>query len=574
MEPLNKFWNFIFRIFPFADFLHILQLENYNTQRYLKRLEYLFFRRDLQRLEQLRWTSRVKLTAILAAGLTLLGTIFIPAFYLVYIAAIIYFLFNRNGPKWLWAIFLLSGATFHLLSLISGWLWDETSLNQLTNYVGWSYVVSFLILLVISGLQAQFSFPRRGFIGWALFIFAATGLAFARLPEPFTLIQVILLLFFFSVIFIPIWVAVANMLVEPIYDLAKQFIYLKAKFHIQKHCPNLKIILVAGSYGKTTTKNFVYELIKYTYRTQIIPGNINTAIGLSKWVLQKLDPHTNILIAEADGYDAEEYIATGNVLPADYLVLTNVGDQHLERFGSRDNLAKALFQLLISTKTTAKIILSRNTLEEYQSWNMDLIKQLATRTIFTADLSAKLSYQGKTLKCKHLSESNRANLNLALLVAKDLNIPTDFVLDTVAKLEPPERRQQLKEMFGFTVIDDSYNISLHTAKAGLERAWQLAQAQKKDLVVIFAGIPEADSGSQQANVEIAQQLSAKANYLVLLNSIFATTIRQALTNRGFKNLKMANSMTEAWQLIQQQLDPKKHLILMQPELTDLYYAFD
>jgi len=92
-------------MFPFADFLHILQLENYDTQRYLRRLEYLFFRRDLQRLEQLKWTSRVKLTAVLAAGLTILGILFIPVFYLVYIGAIVYFLFNRNGPKWLWGLF-------------------------------------------------------------------------------------------------------------------------------------------------------------------------------------------------------------------------------------------------------------------------------------------------------------------------------------------------------------------------------------------------------------------------------------------------------------------------------------
>ena len=184
------------------------------------------------------------------------------------------------------------------------------------------------------------------------------------------------------------------------------------------------------------------------------------------------------------------------------------------------------------------------------------------------------SYQGKVVKCKHLSESNQDNLKLALLVAEDLQIPKTFVLDTVSKLEPPERRQQVKEMFGFTVLDDSYNISLNTAKAGLEQAWQLAKKQKKDLVVIFAGIPEADSQEQQANVEIAQHLAEKADYLVLLQSIFAPTIAKSLTKLGFSNLYSAKSMAEAWQIIQQKFSPEKHLVLMQPELTDLYYAFD
>jgi len=574
MEPLNKFWIFIFRMFPFADFLHILQLENYDTQRYLRRLEYLFFRRDLQRLEQLKWTSRVKLTAVLAAGLTILGILFIPVFYLVYIGAIVYFLFNRNGPKWLWGLFLLSGASFHTLHVVSGWLWTENQLSQLLNYVGWGYVVSFLILIVLSGLKGNFSFPRKGFIWWILFILAMSVLAFSRPPEPLVIIQVIILLFAFSVMFIPVWVAVANMLLEPIYDLAKQLIYFQAKTYLQKHCPRLKIILVAGSYGKTTTKNFLYELVKYNYRTQIVPGNINTAIGLSKWVLRHLDPNSQILIAEADGYDAEEYMATGSVLSADYLILTNVGDQHLERFGSRENLAKALLKLLLASKTAAKIVLSQDTWQDYDTWKINLQKQLAPRAILVADLNQKPTYQGKVVKCKHLSESNQDNLKLALLVAEDLQIPKAFVLDTVSKLEPPERRQQVKEMFGFTVLDDSYNISLNTAKAGLEQAWQLAKKQKKDLVVIFAGIPEADSQEQQANVEIAQHLAEKADYLVLLQSIFAPAIAKSLTKLGFSNLYSAKSMAEAWQIIQQKFSPEKHLVLMQPELTDLYYAFD
>jgi UDP-N-acetylmuramoyl-tripeptide--D-alanyl-D-alanine ligase len=561
-------------MFPFADFLHILQLENYDTQRYLRRLEYLFFRRDLQRLEQLKWTSRVKLTAILAAGLTILGILFIPVFYLVYIGAIVYFLFNRNGPKWLWGLFLLFGASFHTLHLVSGWLWTENQLSQLLNYVGWGYVVSFLILIVLSGLKGNFSFPRKGFIWWILFILAMLVLAFSRPPEPLVIIQVIILLFAFSVMFIPVWVAVANMLLEPIYDLAKQLIYFKAKTYLQKHCPQLKIILVAGSYGKTTTKNFLYELVKYNYRTQIVPGNINTAIGLSKWVLRHLDPHTQILIAEADGYDAEEYMATGSVLSADYLILTNVGDQHLERFGSRENLAKALLKLLLASKTTAKIVLSQDTWQDYDTWKINLQKQLAPRAILVADLNQKPTYQGKVVKYKHLSESNQDNLKLALLVAEDLQIPKAFVLDTVSKLEPPERRQQVREMFGFTVVDDSYNISLNTAKAGLEQAWQLAKQQQKELVVIFAGIPEADSQEQQANVEIAQHLVEKADYLLLLQSIFAPMIAKSLTKFGFSNLYSAKSMAEAWQIIQQKFSPEKHLILMQPELTDLYYAFD
>jgi len=199
---------------------------------------------------------------------------------------------------------------------------------------------------------------------------------------------------------------------------------------------------------------------------------------------------------------------------------------------------------------------------------------LAPRAILVADLNQKPTYQGKVVKYKHLSESNQDNLKLVLLVAEDLQIPQAFVLDTVSKLEPPERRQQIKEMFGFTVLDDSYNISLNTAKAGLEQAWQLAKQQQKELVVIFAGIPEADSQEQQANVEIAQHLAKKADYLVLLNSIFANTVQQSLAKLGFQNLKLVNSMAEAWQLIQQQYNPEKHLILMQPELTDLYYAFD
>jgi UDP-N-acetylmuramoyl-tripeptide--D-alanyl-D-alanine ligase len=137
-----------------------------------------------------------------------------------------------------------------------------------------------------------------------------------------------------TIICIPLDVLVANLLTSPIFAMIKnRRLYLASTKVESAH--NLQVIAVAGSYGKTTIKQLIYEMIRYSKRVQMVEGNINTPLGIADWVIAKLHQNTDVLIVEMDTYRQGEIAECCWVTPPDIAILANIGDQHLEAPGSR-----------------------------------------------------------------------------------------------------------------------------------------------------------------------------------------------------------------------------------------------
>jgi UDP-N-acetylmuramyl pentapeptide synthase len=390
------------KIFPYGDFLYLLQLEEYESNRYAKLLPRFFLRRNFQKRQKLVVTSRIKTTFLLSVLFTLL----------------------------------------------------------------------FFILLSV-----------------------------------------------FTVLFIPVWVLLANILLNPVYNKIKLNIQSKAAKYFSKKFKG-RVVAIAGSFGKTTTKNYIYELVKYNYKTQMMPGTINTPTGIANWILKNLSESTEILIVEMDTYFIGEIKRICEITPPDIAILTNVGDQHLERLGSKKNLEIALNEVFKYAKPDA-------------------------------------------VKIRGMDSS----LGYALEVASILKIPKDIVNDSKAALKKPDRRGNLIDMYGFKTIDESYNISETTAKRNLEKAVKMAKREHKKLIVITGGIPELGEENREANVRYGKVLRDSKAEVVLLR----TTLHKDVKSTVGKDAKLADSMTHAWEIIQKEYNPKDTLVLMQPELGDNYY---
>jgi UDP-N-acetylmuramyl pentapeptide synthase len=125
---------------------------------------------------------------------------------------------------------------------------------------------------------------------------------------------------------------------------------------------------------------------------------------------------------------------------------------------------------------------------------------------------------------------------------KIVKIPRRFVTDTLKTLKLPDRRSTLKAINGYQVIDDSYSISLQTAKIKIEDL----KKYKDKLVLVTAGIPESGLNPAKINFEYGKFLKNKVDHLIVYKSIFHKNIID-----GYERENV--------------------LVLIQPELTDLYY---
>lgn len=462
-----KFFNILNSIIPIADFVYLLQIEEYLNKRYIKDLSRFFLRRGFQKRDKLKWTPRALLTAT--------GTLL---FFLAYIIS-------------------------HVVLLMILFPSDQT--------------------LILIGSAAS----------------------------------VIL-----GVLLTPIFVLLSNILSLPRIYLENKW-YREASKIVEGH-KGLRVVAVTGSYGKTTTKNFIFELIKYNYKTQLIPGNINTAIGIALWIKKNLEPSTEILVVEMGAYIRGEIKRSCLILPPDISVITALGDQHLERFGSFKELVKTKLEIFEYSKPNSHKIVPSQYAEDIQKAGYKGAMELVT-------IGDRLGYIGELLSVDSDMSSIKPNLALALKVAEKLQIPIDFVKDTVKKLEVPERRKQVISMYGYEVLDDSYNISYTTGSEAVRNARELANKKNRKLVVITAGIPELGSISREKNGEYGGLLSKEADNIILLNSILAKEVVAGFDTATLDRTTRVNTMLEAWNSIREQFISDDVFILMQPELTDSYY---
>lgn len=350
----------------------------------------------------------------------------------------------------------------------------------------------------------------------------------------------------------------------------------------KKKIKNIKIIGITGSYGKTSSKNILYNLIEDEFNVSKTPKSFNTKIGIVKSIRENVSLFDDIFICEygvdkKGGMDKLLKIVKPNIA-----LITEVGNQHLLTFKNIENIKKEKIKL-------AKI-LNEN---EYAVINNDNkylkeeIKNLKCKTITygienKSDIMAKnikISNKGstfdlvvndkkiKTVTIKLLGIHNVLNTLGAIGVLKALNVKLDK-LDNLAKnIKQVEHRLQLKKMDGIDVIDDSFNSN----ETGFKNAIDVLKMMDKEKVVITPGIIEQGENSENINYKLGKYMADKVDcvYLVEKN---AGIIKKGLIDGGFdcKKIYVKSKFLDAWGMIKQDKEVYKKIILIENDLPSIY----
>lgn len=377
-------------------------------------------------------------------------------------------------------------------------------------------------------------------------------------------ILIAVMLFAFSFIFIPLIVFLAHILTVPFFTVMKSRRMQKAHDLIATQNPGIKIIVIAGGYGKTSIKNYLFQLVLHSYRTQMIEGNINTPLGIADWVLNKLRPETQLLIVEMDTYERGEIAASCSITQPDIAILTNIGDQHLARFPSEEDHTHALAEIFTNTKPGGLCVTRERTWDSISHLSINLADR--KRLLVHDDDNAYPDIKEDTSR---LNLVQKSNLTLALHVAKYLDIPSRFVSEVIRTPLQVDRRGVVSNVYGYDGIDDSYNISFTTASISIGRAEVYAREKRKKLLVVTAGIPELSIQNRDKNEKLGHLLAEKAHHTYILSSMFEKEIV-----RGFgksDHFTVVKDLSEFVSTATKSHPPSEYVLLVLPELNDLYY---
>jgi UDP-N-acetylmuramoyl-tripeptide--D-alanyl-D-alanine ligase len=299
----------------------------------------------------------------------------------------------------------------------------------------------------------------------------------------------------------------------PITKAAKELYIYRAKRKIESF-KNLTVIGITGSYGKSSTKEFLYQLLSQKYKVLKTPANINTDIGVAGIILNNLQSDHDVFIIEMGAYRIGEIANICKMKSPDIGILTAVAKQHLSLFGSLDNIKKAKSELLLAVKEGGlRLVNGDNSNSDGLAHSLNLETKTygmknnkvdyRIKDVEDTDEILKFEVSGIKVGVKVLGVHQALNVSAAMLAAKEVGM-TNAEIETASKaISSPEAVLSLQSGYrGSIILNDSYNSN----PDGFIAAINVAKKQKVQgrKVLVTMGMLELGKESDDLHYEVAK----------------------------------------------------------------------
>ena len=147
------------------------------------------------------------------------------------------------------------------------------------------------------------------------------------------------------IILAPVITALMVLLFQGVTIAWQNKILKKAKEKREKF-KDLIVIGITGSYGKTSTKEFLATILSEKFKVLKTRKNINSEVGIAQTILKELTPEHEIFIAEVGAYNKGKIREVCAMLQPKIGILTGINEQHMSTFGTQENIVKAKYELI------------------------------------------------------------------------------------------------------------------------------------------------------------------------------------------------------------------------------------
>ncbi len=220
------------------------------------------------------------------------------------------------------------------------WQLKEYRLDRFSEHIGRIYPNKFLAFLGLT-LLSPIKFPQKSAKAMLIFILNLLfNSVFFLFNSPFIALL--------AVLFTPFVFSVSLCLIYPFEKMTRVLIYALASRKIRSfHQKNqLTIIGITGSYGKSTTKSFINQILSLKFNTLATPKSVNTPLAIALLTLRKLTKKHRFFIVEMGAYKIGEIKELCQIVNPQIGIVTGISNQHLALFGNQENINKAKSELL------------------------------------------------------------------------------------------------------------------------------------------------------------------------------------------------------------------------------------
>ncbi|BCX79475.1 Mur ligase family protein [Campylobacter sp. 19-13652] len=309
--------------------------------------------------------------------------------------------------------------------------------------------------------------------------------------------------------------------------------YQKAKKKLES-MPDLTVILITASYGKTSMKNFLYELLKDDFICYKTPRSVNTESGIIKDINENLPQNCQIYIAEAGARERGDIYAITRLLSPKIVIVGEIGSAHLEYFKSIDVTRNTKLEALKSTNLK-KAFLHSSTLKQADD---DIIIYDSDVSLGRANLDGiEFKIGNESFSAPLLGGFHTQNLAAVIKAAKYLGAEKANIKKALSTLKNPEHRLFKMEAGGKIIIDDSFNGNIN----GMLASYNLAATYPGRKVLITPGIVE---GAQEDNKTLAKAANDVFDVVMITGALNAPTLLKELKRPKIIIVKDKSNLTQ------------------------------
>jgi UDP-N-acetylmuramoyl-tripeptide--D-alanyl-D-alanine ligase len=306
---------------------------------------------------------------------------------------------------------------------------------------------------------------------------------------------------------------------EADYKTSEQFLLVEdslkalqdlANFH--RNSLSIPFIGITGTNGKTTTKELVNAVLSTQFKTKATQGNLNNHIGVPLTLLE-ISEQDEIAVIEMGANHVGDIQELCAIAEPNFGLITNIGQAHLEGFGSFEGVLRAkseLYDHLLKKGGTAFINATNPVLHNMgkrfeRNEQAKVVYYGTPESFYYAELLSASPYivykneAGETIETQLLGAYNFDNILTALCIGKYFGVEMQAAHQAIASYTPTNNRSQVIKGERNTLILDAYNANPSSMKAALEN---FAQMPAQNKVVILGDMLELGSFSKEKHKDV------------------------------------------------------------------------
>ncbi len=376
----------------------------------------------------------------------------------------------------------------------------------------------------------------------------------------------------------PFTILLANTINAPLEKAIRNYYIRDAKKLLKSHS-RLKIIGITGSFGKTSVKYYLSTLLQTKFNVLMTPESYNTPMGVVKTIRSSLRATHDIFVCEMGAKYVGDIKELCDIVHPESGMVTSIGEQHLESFGSIENIIKTKYEMADGIAAHGKLFINISSETVY--------KNRPARPYITYGLTPEADYYAKDIsvsntgtsftlvhggdevefKTRLIGESNVTNIVGAIAVSHEYGIEIAELRSAVASLKCVPHRMELIDRGNVIIIDNAFNSNPAGAAAALKTV-SLFDAVK---IIVTPGMIELGEKSDELNSELGARAAAVCDYVVAVGERQAKPIVKGALEAGFakEKIHVAKTFNDAMGFVNGiDSEGRKKVVLLENDLPD------